>query len=322
MAAATRITEDRSFLAPPGEVCDWRMAVLFDTASEAGLLDVLPATAADIAEGLGLDPHGVEVVLDALGAFGIVEATGDGRYAPGAAKPEPPAAAVLRHHARSLRQWAAQLDYRVQGNDRPPPPGGPMTLGPEVFLDALAVGARRWAPTIVDACLARFPGARRVLDLGGGHGEYALEFARRGLRATVQDLPTTIEVVQRQGRVAEGGVDLFAGDFFEVLPDDAFDLVFLAGVTHTFDGDSNRSLYRRLRSVMAPSGGLAIVTFLRGHGPVAAIFAVQMLVIGRGGDTHGGDDYRRWLAEAGLRADVPVDVEGGAQSLICAVPQP
>jgi hypothetical protein len=40
-------------------------------------------------------------------------------------------------------------------------------------------------------------------------------------------------------------------------------------------------------------------TFLWGTDPVAAVFAVQMLSGGRGGDTHGEDDHRRWLAAAG-----------------------
>lgn len=60
--------------------------------------------------------------------------------------------------------------------------------------------------------------ARRVLDLGGGHGQYALEFARRGLETTMQDRPGVVDYARRQGRLEEAGVELFAADFFEALP--------------------------------------------------------------------------------------------------------
>lgn len=166
-------------------------------------------------------------------------------------------------------------------------------------MRALAVFARRWAPEAVDACLAVAPAARSVLDLGGGHGEYAREFARRGLRATVQDRPEMIEMLRNQGRLDGSGVELFAGDFFQTVPEEAFDIVFCAGVTYTFGSQRNVDLYRKVRSVIAPGGGLAIVTFLRGDGPVPAIFALQMMMVGAGGDTHGEEQYRDWLGAAG-----------------------
>jgi SAM-dependent methyltransferase len=138
-----------------------------------------------------------------------------------------------------------------------------------------------------------------VLDLGGGHGEYALELARRGLETTMQDEEHVIDAARARGRLADGGVGLFGGSFFDVLPDEPFDLVLCAGVTYTFDAAKNTELYRRIRSVLAPGGTLAVHTFLRGTDPVAAIFAVQMLSGGRGADTHSEDDHRRWLAAAG-----------------------
>ena len=291
---------DGSFLAPPGEVADWRMTVLFDALSTAGVLDQLPATAGGAATALGLDPHGVRVVLDALGAWGLVTRDGEGRYTAGPEAPDPDQAAVIRHHARALRAWASGLDAGLRGEVDP---GRTARTEPGLFLDALAVNARRSAPALVDMCLARFPDARRVLDLGGGHGEYSLEFARRGVAVTMQDLPPMIEVVRRRGRLEEAGVELFEGSFFDAVPDGPFDLAFCCGITHTFDGDHNRLLFGRLRPVVAPGGGVAVVTLLRGHGPLSDVFAVQMLLNGAGGDTHAEADYRDWLAAAGFLVD-------------------
>jgi 2-polyprenyl-3-methyl-5-hydroxy-6-metoxy-1,4-benzoquinol methylase len=115
---------------------------------------------------------------------------------------------------------------------------------------------------------------------------------------TLQDLEPTIELLDAGG-LPESGVELFAGDFFETLPDERFDVVLCAGITHIFDGERNRLLYRRLASIVAPGGGLAIVTFLPERDPIASIFAVQMLAVSAGGNAHKERDYREWLSAEG-----------------------
>jgi hypothetical protein len=307
---------DSSFLAPPGEVIDWRMTVLFDTAVGTGALNDLPATAEDIALARGLDPHGLRVMFDALAAWEIVERTDDGRYRLGAAAPDASTAATIRHQARAIDRWSSALSDRIRGATGAPPT---TPTDPEVFLDALAVNARRAAPGLVELCLERFPEARRVLDLGGLHGEYSLEFARRGLEVTMQDLPRMIDVVKSRGYLAEAGVELFAASFFDEVPAGPFDLAFCCGITHTFDGDRNLTLYRNLRPAIAAAGGVAVVTTLRNRHPMGDVFAVQMYVNGNGGDSHPEEDYRTWLGAAGFTPDAhPTDLPGRPQSVIFA----
>lgn len=298
-----------SFYAPPGQVSDWRQALLYDAAAKAGLLDDLPATAAELAARHDLDAQAVRVLLDALTAWDVVEQGADGRYAAGAGLPSEDEGALIRHHARAVRRWSARIDDRLRGVPDPTQ-WRPDAAQLELWLRALAVMGRRWAPAAVDACLALRPDARTVLDLGGGHGEYAREFARRGLRATMHDQSQTIEMVRATGWLTGSGVELFAGDFFQTMPDATFDLVFCAGVTYTYGRERNIDLYRQARSVIAPGGGLAIVTLLRGQHPESAIFALQMLMGGSEADTHGEDDYRDWLAEAGYG---PVQVRATAE---------
>lgn len=184
--------------------------------------------------------------------------------------------------------------------------GTSFLLLPKCPWNAADAGSKRWpqsprsGPLAVEACLQRFPDARRVLDLGGGHGEYARAFAQRGLGVTLQDLEPTIELL-KGGDLPNFGVELFAGDFFEALPAAEFDLGLCAGITHTYDGERNRLLYRRLTSILAPGGGLAIVTFLPERDPRALIFAVQMLAVSAGGNAHKESDYREWLKAEGYR---------------------
>jgi hypothetical protein len=308
---------DLTFLAPPGEIADWRMVVLCDAAAERGVLDNLPGTTEEIAARTGLKPHPLRVVLDALVTLGITEVDPDGRYRRGPAAPGPERLPSIRHHARALRRWTSALGPQLRG-EAVPESGG--TVDPEMFHDALANNARQVAPRVVDAVLARFPGAETVLDLGGLHGEYSLEFTRRGLRATMQDQPAMIDVARRKGRLEAAGVELFAGSFFEEVPPGPFDLAFCSGITHTFDGDRNLALYRNLRPVVAPGGGVAVVTFIRNRHPIGALFAVQMLLNDNGGDTHTEAEYRSWLGQAGFTVDETVVdlLEEGARSVLFA----
>lgn len=289
--------EDLSFLAPPGEVADWRLVAAFDAAAEVGLFEELPATPKEAATRLGLDERAVRILLGALSVWAVVEEY-DGSYSMRPGQPYQREAATLRHHAQVLRTWSTQLGDRLRGT-----PPSPFEMPPERrrrWLEALAAGSRNRAPLAVESCLERFPDARRVLDLGGGHGEYARAFAQRGLEVVLQDLEPTIELL-KGGDLPRSGVELFAGDFFETLPASQFDLVFCAGVTHTYDGERNRLLYRRLASTIAPEGGLAIVTFLPERDSRALIFAVQMLAVTAGGNAHRESDYREWLKAEGYR---------------------
>ena len=305
---------DLTFLAPPGYVADWRMVLLFDAIAEAGVLSRLPGTAAEVAGELDLDAHGLRVVLDALCAWDVVEREA-GTYRLGPQAPDAPSTAAIRHHGRALRRWATTLDRRLRGDD----PSDAGSVRPDLFKEALGNTARQAAPAVVDLCLARFPEAKTVLDLGGLHGEYALEFARRGVRATMQDLPHIVELVRSSEELAKAGVELFPGDFFEIVPEGPFDLAFCSGITHTFDADRNRTLYRNLGPVLAPDGGVAVVTFLRNRQPMADVFAVQMLVNGTGGDTHSEDEYRQWLQECGFTADdLVLDIPRRPQSILFA----
>ena len=312
-AADGDVWEELSFLAAPDHVADWRMVLLFDAADEASLLDDLPATVGELAESRGVDAHGIRVVLEALAAWDIVVIEDDS-FSFGRRVPDREHAAVLRHHARSIRLWAERVADRVRAGDDT---AAVRPWGLERWLEGLAVNARQSAPAAVEECLRHVTGAATVLDLGGGHGEYALEFARRGLEVTMQDRPEVVDLARTSGRLGDAGVDLFAGDFFATLAPGPFDMVFCAGVTYTYDGERNRELFRRAAEVIAPGGALAVHTFLRGRDARAAIFAVQMLCAS-GGDTHGEQEYRQWLTAAGYRSVDVVHLPRLPESLVVA----
>jgi hypothetical protein len=305
-----------SFLAEPGEVADWRLVVLFDAGVESGILGALPGRPDDLAGRLGLDARGVRIVLDALAAWDVTRAGPDGTYDWGPGRPDDADWPVLYHHARAIRQWSTGLEDRLRGV--PVDQRAQAMRHPGRWQAAMARGARQQAPGVADAVLASAPGAGSLLDLGGGHGEYAVEFARRGVKDTLQDRPAMVDLARSGGGVEAAGVELVAGDFFETLPDARFDVVFVSGVTHTMPGDRVAELFHRAASAAEPGGLLAVQTFLRGRHRTGAVFAVLMLSPGGGGDTHAEEDYRRWLSGAGFAPPAVVDLDEGRRSLLLA----
>lgn len=138
--------EELSFLAPPGDVCDWRMVVVHDAAAQAGLLARLaasPASPADLAADLGLDGHAVQVVLEELAVWEVVASDGADRFGPGATWPSREASAALHHHARAIRASSAGIDDRLRGVG--PPAERRLPPRTDLWLEALAVRARHAA---------------------------------------------------------------------------------------------------------------------------------------------------------------------------------
>ncbi|MDH3300934.1 MAG: class I SAM-dependent methyltransferase [Acidimicrobiia bacterium] len=308
---------DLGFLAEPGDLADWRMVILVDNAARAGLLDLLPGTAEEAAAKAGMHPKSARVLLDALTVFGVVTVIDDGEtvYRPGPAMPDGDQRAILAQHAQFIGRWASELPGRLPDpiNRERRPWIRPGLAG---WLASLGARAKGEAPGVIDRCLAAFPNARTVLDVAGGHGEYGIEAARRGLDVTLLDLPQVIDIVSEWPSVRETGIHLWAGDVFDSRPDATFDLVLAFGFTHTQPAGRIATLFPHLAALTNNGGGLAVNTFLRGSGPVARLFAVQMLIAGNDGDTHRLEDYVSWITAAGY--DEPWLEDGDGRTLLLA----
>ena len=300
-----------SFMAAPGEVADWRLVLLYDAACATGLADLLPATVDEAATSGGLQPVAVRAVLDALVAGGLATRDARGAVALVDDARDPGLRAQLRQHASTIRRWSSSIEPRLRGEEAPM--RAPFNL--KGWLESMAVNAATQADTIAEAALARVGvagGARRALDLGGGHGRYAMALAARGLQVLMQDREDVVALVEAEGWLAGTGVRTVAGDFHDSLPDGPFDVVLAVGIMHTMPPDRAASLLRRVAERMAPGGVLVIRTMVRDDGPSSALFAVQMLVAGQGGDAHPLEDYRRWLRDAGLTGPEVTSVGNGA----------
>lgn len=303
-------------LKPYRRHAEW--AVVAATAQELGVYDALadgPATPAELSEELGLHPRGTGVLLGVLEEMGFVRREPEGTVRlTGSARghlvdrdtPDYQGDA-LRLWLHNIREWTAALpDSLRSGEPVEEAPGAEEISDEEAmerFQAAMANKNPELVEAVVDAALERAPASGRALDLGGGPGTFSRALVERGWRVVLFDRPEVVEhAAGAYGLAKVPEIELEGGDFLERLPDGPFDLVLLANITHIFDGETNRDLLRRCADVLAPGGVLAIMDFVRGAEPFAALFAVTMLLNTERGNTYSLQRYEEWLEGAGLSA--------------------
>lgn len=303
---------------------EWRELILLDAAVRVGLIDGLdargPVKAGDLADASELDRRAVTTVLDALVDLGYAVCDGDGyrlsvdargflvdtddpRYRRNA----------LAHSAHQLRRWTALADVIRDGGPAP----AVEERDTACFIDAMDDASRADAPAVVRALLAAVPGARRVLDVGGGPGTYATVFAAQGVATLVLDVPEVVDLVTPRFE-GEPLVRYVAGDMHRALPPGPFDIVLAANVLHTAGPERNRALVARAAGVLAPTGAFAAFEFLLGVSPRAPMFAVNMLTSTPEGRCYREDEIASWCREAGLAPESAVDFPGRDEQLVIA----
>jgi len=304
-----------------GRLKEWRRgaewALVVAEAQEAGVFAQLaagPLSTDALAEACGLAPRGARILLGALEALGAVRLDPEGYRLTGEARArmvdaDAPdyEAIVTRRWLASIRLWCEELGRALREGGPPAEKGGPTRGAPADpeelarFMAAMNAKEPDLVEAVVDAALGRVPGARSVLDVGGGPGTFARAFAARGLRAVLLDRPEVLAHVEPAYGLAEvEGLELHAGDFQSELPEEEFGLILLSNIAHMYDPEANARLFRRLAERLARGGALIVLDMVLGHSEFAPLFAVNMLLHTEGGASYALEDYEGWMRGAGL----------------------
>jgi ubiquinone/menaquinone biosynthesis C-methylase UbiE len=285
-------------------------------------LDVFAAlgessTAADLSAKLGTNPRATEMLLNALVAVGaLVKQDGVFRCT-GESKALGPARMGLMHTVHLWNTWSTLTDCVRSG-------AATATRGPGSFPEAhtrafiAAMHARARDNAAATARLSGICDAKRMLDVGGGSGAYAIAFAKAcpALHAEILDLGAVVPLAEEYIREAGLGdrVRVRAGDMRTTDFGEGYDLVLLSAVCHMWSEEDNRALIERSARALVPGGHLVIREFIldedRTAPPFAALFALNMLVGTEHGNSYTESDYRTWMTAAGLRAIVRPDPQG------------
>jgi ubiquinone/menaquinone biosynthesis C-methylase UbiE len=278
-----------------------------------GALDNRRESSQDVARRLGTDWRATDRLMNALGAIGLLVKEEDRfRNSPSALRfllpSSPDYMSGLMHTVHLWDTWSTLTEAVRLGTLVPAPKqrrADPI-VWTEAFIAAMNDRARKQAPVV--AAQMDLKEGMRVLDVGGGSGAFAVAFvrAKRGVTATVFDLPNVLPLTERY--VSEEGllerIELVAGDYTtDELPGE-YHLVFLSAIIHSNSPDQNRKLVRKCARALKPEGSLVVQDFImdesRTDPPAGAFFALNMLVGTPSGDTYTESEIRDWMKEAGL----------------------
>ncbi|TYB61510.1 methyltransferase domain-containing protein [Nonomuraea sp. PA05] len=235
-------------------------------AARTGLFDALrerPSTGAELATALNLDPHATGVLLRALTGLGYLRVRA-GRYrltrtsrrwlTTGSPASLLPGLAFWERTATTI--WPG-LEKAVRDGAPATPFYASLQNDPELsrsFHAWTAAMAARQAPAAARAVPVP-RGARRLLDVGGGHGLFSLALLRRRprLRATVIDLPDALASAAAHPRLTSR-----AGSFLEDDLGGGYDVVLLFNIVHGLNDEEAGLLLRRVAAALRP-GGVVVV---------------------------------------------------------------
>jgi SAM-dependent methyltransferase len=297
------------------------------TAFELGIFTALsgkrlPSLAA--AKILRVDPRGLDRLMNALCVLGLLKKRGGvfsnspfaDRFL---VKGKPEFMGGLAHSANLWNSWTTLTRAVAHGGTilKKRGPAGNRPARVRGFIAAMHQRASLQAAETAN--LLDLSGVKRILDVGGGSGAYAMALVRAagGARATVFDLPDVVPLTRAY--VKRGGLtkrfDYLAGDFRTDGFGRGYDLILLSAIIHMNSVSENKRLFRKCAGALNPGGRLVVQDYImndrRTLPATGAFFALNMLVGRRAGDTYTEREVRGWLGAAGFsrirRIDTPFD---------------
>jgi ubiquinone/menaquinone biosynthesis C-methylase UbiE len=286
------------------------------TAAELDLftcIDEKPDTASRIADERGLDVRATTRILDCLFVMellaktdDIYRVTGKGAFL-SSHHPETVLPMVL-HMVHLWRTWSDLTEIVREGSGKQYKTGLKFSEKDwKSFVGAMHVAARVLSLEIAEAYDASQ--CKRLLDVGGASGTYAIAFLRKNpfMKAIIFDLEDVIPMAEE--RIRDEGlsdrVEFIAGDFYENELPTGCDFALLSAIIHQNSPEENMILYGKIFRALEKGGTILIRDHImnedRTKPPAGTLFAINMLVNTRGGDTFSFREVKDGLENSGFR---------------------
>lgn len=304
--------------------CALQAGVKLDLFSQSGTVPELAAATA-------CDARGLEMLLNALTALELLAKDGE-RYAPTAFAAEYLARSsprylgyIIMHHHHLMAGWS-RLDESVRSGA--PLRGRVSHDADDSERESFEMGmfnlAMQIAPRIVANVDLR--DRRRLLDLGGGPGSYAIQFCQANpqLSATVYDLASTRPFAEKT--IAAFGlsnrITFVAGDFTSDDVPNGFDFAWLSHILHGEGPEGCAAILQRAVAALQPGGMLLVQEFILDDtmdGPLfPALFSLNMLLGTPQGRAYSQGQLEAMMSAAGVASirRLEIDLPNGAGVLI------
>lgn len=291
------------------------------TARELGVLEALDRasrTTSELADAVKADPGGIERLLALLESSGYVVRSGDrwrNSYLTStwllSGVPHSEVDSVDLFHGILFEMWADLTEVIRVG--RPS----------QHFHDWLSAGPGRWerfertmrvqAAAGADPLARQIPvpgTARRLIDIAGGHGAFAVAFCRRypRLTATIFDVPEAApsarSSIENEGMSER--IQFVGGDFTRDDLGDGYDVALLFRMLHYSTAEQNAELFKKVGQAVRPGGEVVVLDRFAdapAYGPVFANLATMLdlnYYLTLGGRLYSTAEVQAWLRAAGV----------------------
>jgi len=302
--------------------------------NELGIFKVLspgPKDAREIAQAIEGDLRATTILLNALAALEFLQKKGEQYQNMPATEQhlvegKPAAITNMLHHSYDMwGAWGSLASVVRQGSPKINWEDNFLRQKPERvghFIRAMdEIGAASAAELARRLDLSR---VKRVLDTAGGPGSYAYAMIRinPNIKATIFDLPLTLQVTQEY--VAKNkmpdNIELKEGDLLKDPLGEGYDLVLFSHIFHAYSPDENREFLRKGYKALNPGGQLVVHDFpvdeTKTSPPQAALFSVNMLVNTQAGAAYSVNEFIQWMTDVGLRDIKTEDILGRSNAFI------
>jgi len=275
-----------------------------------------PQIADDVARHIGADPRGVERLLNALVGLGFLNKHGATYVLPRELAPllvpgvEGDGSGMLEAAQELYWTWG-DLGRGIREGVALNRLTSDALLGGDPakvrrYIRAVHTQSRQAARRVVEMA-PLLPGTT-LLDVGGGSGIFAAEYARAvpDLNAILFDLAPTIEVAHEilTSEGLESGITYRTGDYRQDPFPAPVDAVLLSNLLQTESEESCRMILGKAREALRPGGSLLIhgtMTDPEGTRPVeAALNSLRLYVNFDHGRAYPAEEISAWLAQEGF----------------------
>ncbi len=194
----------------------------------------------------------------------------------------------------------------------------------ESFVAAMDWRAKERAPDVVN--LISIDPFSKILDLGCGSGAYSIEFVKSKpeILVTAFDYPAVVPFTERY--VEESGhkskIEVVGGNIFEDDLGKGYDLVFMSSLIHSYSIWENMEIARKVYNALKPGGKVVVHDYIiddsRTSPEHSALFALNMLVNTKAGDTYIFADIWIMLKEAWFKNVERIETGHGTSLVIAA----
>lgn len=294
--------------------------LIIQSALQNRLFDVLerrPLALPAIAKAAGVSGRGAKAVLNALVGLQLLKKQGE-RYSLTPESRTFLVASSRQYYGAYFRHMAAQLMPQwlnlpeITKTGLPTLETNQETSGSEhfaKFVDALfnlsfGVATKVGEHLGVRKCKAPLT----VLDIGAGSGVWGIALAQLSVKVAIRavDFPKVLKITRQfaeRWKVTERMVTV-PGDFIEADFGKGHQVAALGHILHSEGPARIKTLLKKVYNSLAPGGTIVIQEFVPSNDrmgpPPALIFAVNMLVNTRAGDTYTFKEISQWLKAAGF----------------------